>query len=147
MSANVYLRSYLAPFSDWLSRPEVTDIIVNRPGEVWIETSGGLTTREEAPDVTELVLTRLARQVAAASSQGVNREQPLLSASLPNGARVQIIAPPATRSGLALAVRKHTISDLSVRELAREGLFERFVDKQPPKPLDAELKQLLAESK
>lgn len=122
---NVYLKSYLAPFEGWLARGDVTDILVNRPGEVWVETADGRMAREEAPDVTEIVLARLARQIAGTASQGVNREQPLLSASLPDGARVQIVAPPATRQGLALAIRKHTISNLSIDELERTGLFAR----------------------
>ena len=70
------------------------------------------------------MLQRLARQIAAVSHQGVNREQPLLSAALPDGARVQVVAPPATRGGAALAVRKHQISDLTVADLARDGLFD-----------------------
>jgi type IV secretion system protein VirB11 len=65
------------------------------------------------------------RQIAAYSSQGVNREQPLLSATLPDGARVQVVAPPATRGGTVLAVRKHLISDLSLEDLSASGLFVR----------------------
>lgn len=123
MTTGVYLDAYLAPFAPWLERDDVTDLLVNRPGEVWIETTAGAAERVDAPQVTEVALTRLARQIAAASHQGVNREQPLLSASLPGGARVQIVAPPATRGSLALAVRKHVISDLSVDDLAHSGLF------------------------
>ena len=37
----VYLRTYLAPFTPWLDRPDVTDILVNKPGEVWIDGAGG----------------------------------------------------------------------------------------------------------
>jgi type IV secretion system protein VirB11 len=140
---NVYLKSYLAPFEGWLAKADVTDILVNRPGEVWVESAHGGITREAAPDVTEIVLQRLARQIAGTSNQGVNREQPLLSASLPGGARVQIVAPPATRTGLALAIRKHTISNLSLDELDRTGLFRR-----PPanagEASDEELQRLLA---
>jgi type IV secretion system protein VirB11 len=124
MSANVYLSAYLAPLSPWLSRPDVTDVLVNRPGEVWIETVGGAMRREPAEQLDEVALQRLARQIAAVSHQGVNREQPLLSAALPDGARVQVVAPPATRGGAALAVRKHQISDLTVADLARDGLFD-----------------------
>jgi type IV secretion system protein VirB11 len=119
----IYLQNYLAPFEPWLARPEVTDILVNHAGEVWIEESGGAMTCVPAPEITETALLRLARQIAAASHQGVNREQPLLSATLPNGARVQIIATPATRYGLALAIRKHAISNLSLDELAASGVF------------------------
>jgi type IV secretion system protein VirB11 len=129
MNEGVYLRRYLAPLDPWLSQPEVTDILVNRPGEVWIETTRGETSRFDAPQLTEVDLTRLARQVAAAASQGVNREQPLLSASLPDGARVQIIAPPATRAGLVLAIRKHAISDLSMGELGAAGLFDAGLER------------------
>jgi type IV secretion system protein VirB11 len=140
--SSVYLASYLGPLEAWLARPDVTDILINRAGEAWIETAGGGITREDAPEVTELVLTRLARQIAAASHQAVNREQPLLSASLPSGERVQVISPPATREGVAVAVRKHSISDLSLAELARSGVFERRADTAGAD--DAALRKLLA---
>ncbi|HEX5379500.1 MAG TPA: P-type DNA transfer ATPase VirB11 [Phenylobacterium sp.] len=141
MTGGVYLSAYLEPLAPWLHRTDVTDILVNRPGEVWIETRDGAMLREAAPEVTELVLTRLARQIAAASHQGVNREQPLLSASLPDGARVQIIAPPATREGLALAIRKHAISDLSLDQLSDAGAFGR---RAAASSSDDELAALLA---
>jgi type IV secretion system protein VirB11 len=124
MNERVFLKRYLAPLEPWLSQPDVTDILVNRPGEVWVETTHGQMRRFEAPQVTEVDLTRLARQVAGAASQGVNRETPLLAASLPDGARIQIIAPPAARAGLVLAIRKHAISDLSLADLGRAGLFD-----------------------
>jgi type IV secretion system protein VirB11 len=124
VTSGLYLDTYLSALAPWLTRDDVTDLLINRPGEVWIETVGGMLTCINAPQVTETVLDRLARQIAAATHQGVNREQPLLSATLPDGGRVQIIAPPATRTGMAIAIRKHVISDLSVDELAGLGLFE-----------------------
>jgi type IV secretion system protein VirB11 len=125
MSAGgVYLDAYLSPLAPWLSRPDVTDLLINRPGEVWVETTGGAMSREPADQLTEVALQRLARQIAAASHQGVNREQPLLSATLPDGARVQVAAPPATRGGLVMAVRKHVLSDMSLEDMARDGLFD-----------------------
>lgn len=123
MNANVYLGAFLAPLAPWLARPEVTDLLVNAPGEVWIETASEGMRREPAPGLDETTLQRLVRQIAAYSSQGVNREQPLLSATLPDGARVQVVAPPATRGGTVLAVRKHLINDLSLDDLSSAGLF------------------------
>jgi type IV secretion system protein VirB11 len=145
MNANVYLSAYLAPLAPWLSRPDVTDVLINRPGEVWVETTGGAMCREPADELNEMALQRLARQIAAASHQGVNREQPLLSATLPDGARVQVVAPPATRGGLAMAVRKHLISDLSVGDLARDGLFDAAhrTDAAKTREADAELEAIL----
>lgn len=145
MTANVYLSAYLAPLAPWLSRPDVTDVLINRPGEVWVETTGGAMCREPADQLDEMALQRLARQIAAASHQGVNREQPLLSATLPDGSRVQVVAPPATRGGLAMAVRKHLISDMSVGDLAREGLFDAAhrTDATKAREADAELEAIL----
>src|SRR3954470_22430576 len=106
-TAASYLNIYLGPFEHYLRRPDVTDVYVNKPGEAWIETLGGSIERHEAPELTESLLWRLARQIAAITHQGISREQPLLAATLPNGARVQVIAPPATRGPMAVAIRKH----------------------------------------
>jgi type IV secretion system protein VirB11 len=143
VTAGIYLDTYLSALAPWLTRDDVTDLLINQPGEVWIETTSGLLTRIAAPQVTDVVLQRLARQIAAATHQGVNREQPLLSATLPDGGRVQIIAPPATRKGMAIAIRKHVISDLSVDDLAGMGLFSDTVGHPRRTAQDCELAALL----
>ncbi|WP_404336915.1 P-type DNA transfer ATPase VirB11 [Sphingomonas sp. MMS12-HWE2-04] len=119
----IYLRAYLAPLAGVLSRPDVTDIYVNRPGEIWAETLGGRVERHEAPGLDAATLDRLARQIAAISHQGISRQHPLLSAALPDGARVQIVAPPATRGSMALAIRKHVSSDLRLSDYVAAGAF------------------------
>jgi type IV secretion system protein VirB11 len=106
--AQSYLDLYLAPLAPWLSQPDVTDLYINRPGEVWIEAIGGQITRHEEAALDEAHLWRLARQIASQSHQGINRGHPLLAAALPDGARVQIAAPPATRGDMAIAIRKHS---------------------------------------
>lgn len=144
-AGGVYLRAYLGAFEPWLARADVTDILVNRPGEVWIETVGGAMSCCDAPDVTETMLTRLAQQIAAAAHQGVNREQPLLAASLPSGERVQIIAPPATRGAMALAIRKHVVQDLSLADFAASGAFgpARAQSLDAPRAIDPALAGLI----
>lgn len=120
----VYLRSYLAPFAGILARPDVTDVYVNRPGELWAETLGGETECHEAAELNRDVLARLAGQIAAYTHQGVNREHPILSATLPGGERVQVVVPPATRGDLALAIRKHVSADLDLSDYVVAGAFE-----------------------
>jgi type IV secretion system protein VirB11 len=124
-ASGIYLEAYLRPLARWLAQPDVTDILINAPGEVWVETLGGGTQRHSAPELTDAALWRLATQIAAAAHQGVNREHPLLAATLPSGARVQIIAPPATRGPMAIAIRKHVVSDLSLDDYASAGAFEQ----------------------
>jgi len=143
--ASVYLRAYLAPVADWLDRPDVTDIFVNKPGEVWIETISGKMERHPAPELDETSLWRLARQIASLSHQGVSREHPLLSATLPDGQRVQVIAPPATRGHLAIAVRKHVVADLTLADYEMNGAFStaRTDGGSASADDDAELQRLL----
>src|SRR4051794_25625945 len=106
-----FLDAYLEPFRDWLAEADVTELLVNRPGEVWIEQRGQMT-RHDAPSVDDALLQPLAEQVARISHKGISRERPLLAAMLPNGARVQLVAPTATRAHWALAIRRHCLLDL-----------------------------------
>ncbi|GGC06451.1 P-type DNA transfer ATPase VirB11 [Novosphingobium endophyticum] len=115
---SVYLDAYLAPLRPWLERETVTEILVNRPGEVWVEDAAhpGMQ-RVHLPEMDNRLLQRLAEQVARISHQGINREHPLLSATLPaygnqSGARIQLVGPPATRANWALAIRRHRLLEL-----------------------------------
>ncbi|MDQ3245556.1 MAG: P-type DNA transfer ATPase VirB11 [Pseudomonadota bacterium] len=124
LSQRVYLDAFLAPLAAALARSDVTDLYINRPGELWLETSEGVQ-REENPALDDGALWRLARQIAAASDQGINREHPLLAATLPDGARVQICAPPATRGNVIVAIRKHSMPDLLLSDYMAAGAFGR----------------------
>nr|WP_231568372.1 P-type DNA transfer ATPase VirB11 [Novosphingobium malaysiense] len=116
---SVYLDAYLAPLRPWLDRETVTEILVNRPGEVWVEDAAhpGMQ-RIALPEMDNRLLQRLAEQVARISHQGINREHPLLSATLPaygagqSGARIQLVGPPATRANWAMAIRRHRLLEL-----------------------------------
>jgi type IV secretion system protein VirB11 len=137
-----YLDIYLAPFMAQLGRPDVSDIYVNRPGEIWIETVRGEIERHDAPDITDALLWRLARQIASVTHQGVSREHPLLAARLPDGERVQIVAPPATRGPMAVAIRKHVSADLSLGDYEAGGAFASTRGADASDFREAELRKL-----
>jgi len=141
-SSLAYLDIYLGPFREHLARPDVTDLYVNGPGGFWIETVGGGTRRVEASEVDDALLWRLARQVASITHQGVSREHPLLSATLPDGSRVQVVAPPATRGGLALAIRKHVSPHLALSDYVEQGAFADTRGGEAKDPADAQLDDL-----
>lgn len=122
-AGQLYLTSYLAPLGAALRRPDVTDIYVNRPHQIWLETTGGKSELLSAPELDAVTLERLVRQVAALSHQGISREHPLLSAALPDGSRIQVVMAPATRGQIALAIRKHVSSDLTLADYAASGAF------------------------
>ena len=142
--ARVYLDTFIAPLSPYLAREDVTDLYINRPGEVWVETGRG-SERHDDPAIDDALLWRLARQIAAAADQGINREHPLLAATLPDGARVQICAPPATRGHVVVAIRKHSVADLRLADYAANGAFACMGERsQLAKDADQKLRATLA---
>jgi type IV secretion system protein VirB11 len=133
-AGSAYLDAYLAPFSQWLARDSVTEILVNQPGEVWIEDSAHPGMQQvEAPEIDDTLVQRLAEQVARVSHQGINREHPLLGATLPDGARVQFCGPPATRKHWAMAIRRHRRLDLPL-DAYDTGPLSVPIEAQMPDP-------------
>lgn len=124
MTDGAYLGVYLTPLAQYLVQGDVTDIYINRPGELWIERLGHPPERHDEPALTDSLLWRLAKQVASLTHQGISREHPLLSARLPDGSRIQIITPPATRGSMAIAIRKHLVAEMSLYDYASQGAFE-----------------------
>lgn len=140
--ASAYLGIYLEPLASFLARPDVTDIYINEPGAVWLETVTGGVEHHLAPALNEALLGRLARQVASLTHQGISREHPLLAAALPDGSRIQIAAPPATRRSYAIAIRKHVNADLTLDDLEDRSMFAHVRAVDAGDPVEVELKRL-----
>lgn len=121
LPSSVYLQSFLAPLVPYLARAEVTDLFINRPREIWLESLGGKIERLEVSELEPDLLARLARQIAALTAQGISRENPLLAATLPTGERIQVVIPPATRGEIAIAIRKHAVSSLALSDYQLRG--------------------------
>ena len=77
------------------------------------------------PELDSDYLQCLARQVAVYSHQGLSRAHPLLGASLPDGARIQIVMPPATLHHMAIAIRRHRAAALPLSAYALEPARRR----------------------
>ena len=90
-----YLTRYLKPIQPWLDEDGISEISINTPGKVWIEAAGKPREEFDDPELTPDLLAQLSRQIAASTDQLINEEKPLLSAALPTGERVQVVAPPA----------------------------------------------------
>jgi type IV secretion system protein VirB11 len=127
-----------------LANPEVTELCINRPREIFIETRAGWQ-REEVPFADFDWCRRLASLIANVTRQRVDEASPLLSASLPSGERVQLVLPPATTIGcVAIAIRRPSDTVWPLDELARRGAFERLPPNTRPDDTEAELMRLHA---
>src|ERR1700683_412891 len=109
----------------FLCDPKVTELCVNRPGEIFIETADG-GRRESNPEITFDWCLRFARLAANFSGQRIDACSPLLSGALPAGERVQIVLPPATTARtVAITIRRPSAQLWSIDELAQAGIFKR----------------------
>src|ERR1035437_59457 len=148
--SGVYIERYLDIFREFLNDPLVTEICVNRPEEVWIERMGMPSMqRMERKAVTVEAMTRLVRQIARISSQAVNADLPLLSASLATGERVQIVLQPLSRHGIALSIRKQVTRDMSLDDYEKAGAFSNIdlITETQGRPDDDHLRTLAEEKR
>lgn len=141
----VYIQRYLDIFKVYLDDPAIAEICVNRSGELWIERAGSPSMEKiDCPDITKDHMMRLARQIANTTGQAINLQNPLLSASLPTGERVQVIMPPATLNGIVFSIRKQVVKDMDLADYANAGAFDAvdWVNDSDLKPHDAQLRAL-----
>ncbi len=121
------VRQLLLPLDAFLKDKSLYEVVINRPGEVLTEGAGGWQ-RHELPDLTFEKLMRLARAVASFSSQGIDETRPLLSATLPDDERIQIVIPPATtKNTVSITIRKPSAVSLSMEDMEKGGLFDDVV--------------------
>ncbi|RJG40940.1 P-type DNA transfer ATPase VirB11 [Mesorhizobium sp. DCY119] len=118
------VRQLLHPLAEFLNDTSLYEIAINKPGEVLTEGPGGWS-RHDRPSLTFDKLMRLARAVASFSNQRIDETRPLLSATLPDEERIQIVVPPATTTkSVSITIRKPSSVFLTMEDMEREGLFE-----------------------
>lgn len=122
------LLQYLLPLKQFFDDTDVTEICINRPGEVYTESRAGWR-RFECSDVNYAVLQQLSQLTATFSNQKINQENNLLSAQLPHGERVQFVVPPACEPGtVSLTIRKPSKLVKTLDELDKDGVFSSVRD-------------------
>ncbi|CDM62254.1 MULTISPECIES: P-type DNA transfer ATPase VirB11 [Rhizobium] len=121
-----FLKRALSPLAEFLADPKVVEISINRPGEVFIERLGSPHMEfHEIPALTGTEIEHIGERVAATSNQFISRINPLLSAALPGGERIQIILPPAAPDGGAISIRKQVISDFTLAQYRDSGALDK----------------------
>ncbi len=89
-----------------LAEPDVNEIMINGPGSIWVERNGRLGLVDES--VAEGELDLIIERMLAPLGLQLNRLNPIVDARLPDGSRVNIVAPPLAVDGPVLSVRRFT---------------------------------------
>ncbi len=108
------------PLQRWLDDPEVTDVLVNTPGEVWVERSGRLSRTSTRFDSAADVRT-LAVRLAAAGGQRLDDAAPAVDARLPDGTRLHAVLPPIGGACTLLSLRVVRPRPFTLDELMASG--------------------------
>lgn len=117
------LNHYLEPLKPWLSDPFVSETMMNDPHRVFVDKHGGMQ-EYSAPELTMSWSEGLASLIANYTRQRLSESEPLLSATLPNGERTQIVLPPACEQGkVVFAIRKQVVRHLTLENYEEQGAF------------------------
>lgn len=123
-------RSLLASLgiTEILSWEGVTEVAINRPGEIWYEQLGKWHCKSDLAvtlDSCVKLANALAVQVAGKSNQ--LREMPICPVWLPDGERGQIVLPPATEKGcVSMTIRKPSASRFSLSSYKESGRLSDY---------------------
>jgi type IV secretion system protein VirB11 len=141
------LDTYLTPLRDVFAEDGVAEVSINTPGEAWIEKRGDMY-RIELPEFDFEHLKGLARLIAQSTEQRISEETPLLSATLPNGFRIQVVFPPACESGkVVMSIRKGSTLNWDLDDYEKFGAFAHTAVDEIADPHDAELSKMLDENR
>lgn len=121
------LASLLTPLQHHFERPEVIELCINRPQELFIESYDGWQ-RERIEALTFSHLSSFATTVASFTKQSISPTKPILSGALPGGERIQIVIPPAVPDGtISITIRKPSDHAFTLEDYEASGMFEGFL--------------------
>ncbi|WCA73058.1 P-type DNA transfer ATPase VirB11 (plasmid) [Agrobacterium tumefaciens] len=124
---NLFINKALGPVRQFLDDPNIVEISVNRPGEVFIERLGAHHMEfHSVPELTKDEIQLLAQQVAGFTNQFINDKNPILSASLPTGERIQFVLPPVATDGGSISIRKQVVSNFTLEDYRDKGSLDHI---------------------
>jgi len=115
---------HLQPIARFLDDDTITEIVINRPGEVMLERRSGWETVQSDP-ISYAWCEGLTMLLRNRANQDLTENWPLLGAQMPGGLRVQVVVPPAVETGkISLTTRRPIVQVLSMNEIIDSGAFE-----------------------
>src|SRR3954453_8555239 len=108
------------PLERLLADDSISEIMVNGPGEIWIERQGRLyETTVRFNDDSHL--RRIINKIVAQVGRSIDEASPMVDARLPDVSRVNAIIPPLSLSGPLVTIRKFTQNRLALSDFVQLG--------------------------
>lgn len=140
------LRSELVgagPLEPLLTDPDVTDILVNAPDQVWIDRGSGLE-RADVRFADTTAVRRLAQRLATTAGRRLDDAHPWVDARLPDGTRLHAVLPPVVVGSPCLSLRVVRARAFTLAELVTAGTLDAETARLLRAILDARLSFMIS---
>ncbi|TAN34525.1 CpaF family protein [bacterium] len=110
----------LGPLESLLRDPEISEVMVNRPEQIFVERQGRIELTNLAFE-DEDSLRRVIDRIVSTIGRRVDESQPMCDARLKDGSRVNVVIPPVAIYGPCLTIRKFGREVLSPEQIISSG--------------------------
>jgi pilus assembly protein CpaF len=119
----------LGPLEPFLHDPGISDILVNRFDQIYVERDGLLSEAEGVTFKDDRHLLRIIERIVSSVGRRVDESHPMVDARLLDGSRVNAIIPPVALDGAALSIRRFRTDKLGHQDLVdRDSLTQPMLD-------------------
>ena len=112
--------SHMAPLQPLLDDPSINDILINGPQSIYVERAGKLE-RTDVVFPSDAEVFTIANLIANQAGRVVDPRRPLVDARLPDGSRVNVIAPPLAVDGTSISIRKFSKRNITLEMMGQAG--------------------------
>jgi pilus assembly protein CpaF len=112
------------PLEPMLRDPDLTEIMVNGPFDIWVERAGKLL-HATARFSDEAHLRRTIEKIVAKVGRRIDESSPMVDARLPDGSRVNAVVPPLALDGSLLTIRKFATDPFTADDLIAFGTLSK----------------------
>ena len=131
------------PIEPLLQDDKVSEVMVNGPADVWVESAGKLR-KTPVRFSDEHHLRRIINKIVAQVGRRVDESSPLVDARLPDGSRVNAVLPPLSLTGPILTIRKFSKSRWDLAGLVGLGSMPHEAKEFLEQCIKAELNILIS---
>jgi pilus assembly protein CpaF len=110
----------LGPLEPLLSDPTISDILVNRYNQVYVERRGLLEMEDIRFQDNEHLL-KIINKIVSNVGRRIDESTPMVDARLPDGSRVNAIIPPLALDGPMLSIRRFSVQRPTLEDLIDKG--------------------------
>jgi len=115
------------PISELLDNPEITEIMVNSPSEIYIEVNGKIIKEESISFINESHIIRTIQKMIQPIGRTIDASNPMVDARLVDGSRLNAIIYPLSVKGPILTIRKFKKDIDNIDKLISNGTLTTYM--------------------